>query len=118
MTSVPTSIRDSGAFGIADDECCDHPQSFRDRGRAQSGAPDAAACDEEPAEEHGGLQAVATGAEGMALVRAGKAIDFTGAGQDLKFDDRGELLGRPFLHQVVPDGKDVIVGIVGGGDAT
>ena len=53
----------------------------------------------------------------MALVRAGKAIDFTGAGQDLKFDDRGELLGRPFLHQVVPDGKDVIVGIVGGGDA-
>jgi len=67
---------------------------------------------------YGGPQAAATGAEGLALVRTGKAIDFTGAGQDLKFDDRGELLGRPFLHQVVPDGKDVIVGIVGGGDAT
>ena len=61
---------------------------------------------------------VATGAEALALVRAGKAIDFTGAGQDLKFDDRGELLGRPFLHQIVHDGKDVIVGTVGGGDAT
>ncbi|MDR3467861.1 MAG: ABC transporter substrate-binding protein [Xanthobacteraceae bacterium] len=58
---------------------------------------------------------VATGAEALPLVREGKAIDFTGAGQDLKFDDRGELLGRPFLHQAIRDGKDVIVGTVGGG---
>jgi len=58
---------------------------------------------------------VATGAEALPLVRAGKAIDFTGAGQDLKFDERGELLGRPFLHQVIHDGKDVIVGTVGCG---
>jgi DNA-binding MarR family transcriptional regulator len=48
---------------------------------------------------------VATGVE---------AIDFTGAGQDLKFDQRGELLGRPFLHQVIRDGKDVVLGTVGG----
>jgi branched-chain amino acid transport system substrate-binding protein len=61
---------------------------------------------------------VATGAEALALVRTGKAIDVAGAGQDLKFDDRGELLGRPFLHRIVHDGKDVIVGTVGGGDAT
>jgi branched-chain amino acid transport system substrate-binding protein len=58
---------------------------------------------------------VATGVEALALVRKGEAIDFTGAGQDLKFDERGELLGRPFLHQVIRDGKDVIVGMVGGG---
>ena len=57
---------------------------------------------------------VTTGAEALALVRKGEAIDFTGAGQDLKFDERGELLGRPFLHQVIRDGKDVIVGTVGG----
>jgi branched-chain amino acid transport system substrate-binding protein len=58
---------------------------------------------------------VATGVEALALVRKGEAIDFTGAGQDLKFDERGELLGRPFLQQVIHDGKDVIVGTVGGG---
>jgi branched-chain amino acid transport system substrate-binding protein len=58
---------------------------------------------------------VATGAEALALVRKGEAIDFTGAGQDLKFDERGELIGRPFLHQAIRDGKDVIVGTVGGG---
>jgi branched-chain amino acid transport system substrate-binding protein len=57
---------------------------------------------------------VTTGAEALPLVRKGEAIDFTGAGQDLKFDERGELLGRPFLHQVIRDGKDVIVGTVGG----
>jgi branched-chain amino acid transport system substrate-binding protein len=57
---------------------------------------------------------VATGVEALALVRKGEAIDFTGAGQDLKFDARGELIGRPFLHQVIRDGKDVIVGTVGG----
>jgi branched-chain amino acid transport system substrate-binding protein len=58
---------------------------------------------------------VATGVEALALVRKGEAVDFTGAGQDLKFDERGELLGRPFLHQVIHDGKDVILGTVGGG---
>ena len=52
------------------------------------------------------------GFEALPLVRKGEAIDFTGAGQDLKFDDRGELLGRPFLHQVIRDGKDVILGTV------
>jgi len=57
---------------------------------------------------------VATGVEALALVRKGEAIDFTGAGQDLKFDQRGELLGRPFLHQVIRDGKDVVLGTVGG----
>lgn len=55
---------------------------------------------------------VATGHEALPLVRKGEAIDFTGAGQDIKFDETGELLGRPFLHQVIRDGKDVILGTV------
>jgi branched-chain amino acid transport system substrate-binding protein len=57
---------------------------------------------------------VATALDALALVRKGEAIDFTGAGQDLKFDQRGELIGRPFLHQVIRDGKDVVLGTVGG----
>ncbi len=50
--------------------------------------------------------------DALPYVRKGEAIDFTGAGQDITFDERGELLGRPFLHQVVRDGKDVILGTV------
>jgi hypothetical protein len=48
----------------------------------------------------------------MPLVRKGEPTDFTGAGQDLQFDAAGELLGRPFLHQVIRHGKDVILGTV------
>lgn len=55
---------------------------------------------------------VATPTEALPLVRAGEPIDYTGAGQDLQFDPTGELLGRPFLHQVIRDGKDVILGTV------
>jgi branched-chain amino acid transport system substrate-binding protein len=55
---------------------------------------------------------VATATAALPLVRKGEPIDFTGAGQDLQFDPTGELLGRPFLHQVIRDGKDVILGTV------
>lgn len=58
---------------------------------------------------------VAKGTEALELIKRNEPIDFTGAGQDLRFDERGELLGRPFLHQVIRDGKDVIVGTVGDG---
>jgi branched-chain amino acid transport system substrate-binding protein len=55
---------------------------------------------------------VASAVAALPLVRKGEAIDFTGAGQDLQFDETGELLGRPFLHQVIRNGKDVILGTV------
>lgn len=55
---------------------------------------------------------VATAVEALPLIRKGEAIDFTGAGMDCHFDATGELLGRPFLHQVIRDGKDVILGMV------
>jgi hypothetical protein len=29
-------------------------------------------------------------------------------------EECGELIGRPFLHQVIRDGKDVVLGTVGG----
>jgi len=52
---------------------------------------------------------VATGPEALPLVRKGETIDFSGAGQDIRFDARGELIGRPFLHQVIRDGRDLIL---------
>jgi branched-chain amino acid transport system substrate-binding protein len=55
---------------------------------------------------------VASATAALPLVRKGETIDFTGAGQDLRFDETGELLGRPFLHQVIRNGKDVILGTV------
>jgi branched-chain amino acid transport system substrate-binding protein len=55
---------------------------------------------------------VASATAALPLVRRSEAIDFTGAGQDLQFDETGELLGRPFLHQVIRNGKDVILGTV------
>ncbi len=55
---------------------------------------------------------VATAVEALPLLRKGEAIDFTGAGMDCQFDTTGELLGRPFLHQVIRDGRDVILGMV------
>jgi branched-chain amino acid transport system substrate-binding protein len=55
---------------------------------------------------------VASATAALPLVRKGEAVDFTGAGQDLQFDETGELLGRPFLHQVIRNGKDVILGTV------
>lgn len=55
---------------------------------------------------------VATALEALPLIRKGEAVDFTGAGMDCQFDATGELLGRPFLHQVIRGGKDVILGTV------
>lgn len=53
--------------------------------------------------------------DGLPLVRKEEPIDFTGVAQDVRFDERGELIGRPFLQQVIRDGKDVVVAVVGGG---
>ena len=55
---------------------------------------------------------VTTALEALPLIRKGEAVDFTGAGMDCQFDATGELLGRPFLHQVIRGGKDVILGTV------
>lgn len=55
---------------------------------------------------------VPTALEALPMIRKGEAVDFTGAGMDCQFDATGELLGRPFLHQVIRDGKDVILGTI------
>jgi len=48
----------------------------------------------------------------LELVRAGKDIDFVGAGATCDFDERGDQINRSFLHQVVDKGKNRIVGVV------
>ena len=46
------------------------------------------------------------------MVRAGKKINFVGAGATVDFNDRGDQLNRSFLHQVIEDGKNQIVEVV------
>ena len=48
----------------------------------------------------------------LAMIRAGKKINFVGAGATVDFDERGDQLNRSFVHQVIENGKNRIVGIV------
>ncbi|RTL55200.1 MAG: amino acid ABC transporter substrate-binding protein [Bradyrhizobiaceae bacterium] len=48
----------------------------------------------------------------LAMVRAGKKINFVGAGATVDFNDRGDQLNRSFVHQVIHDGKNQIVDII------
>ena len=46
------------------------------------------------------------------MVRAGKEINFIGAGATCDFDERGDQLNRSFLHQVIKNGRNQIVDVV------
>ncbi len=48
----------------------------------------------------------------LEMVRAGKKINFVGAGATVDFDERGDQLNRSFLHQVIEKGKNRIVEVV------
>lgn len=48
----------------------------------------------------------------LEMVRAGKKINFVGAGATVDFDERGDQLNRSFLHQVIENGKNKIVEVV------
>lgn len=50
--------------------------------------------------------------EALEMVRAGKDINFVGAGATCDFDEKGDQINRSFLHQVIEGGKNRIVGIV------
>lgn len=51
-------------------------------------------------------------AEGVKLVRAGKAVNYTGAGSSVDFDARGDLVNREFTHYRIKDGNNVVVNVV------
>lgn len=48
----------------------------------------------------------------LEMVRAGKKINFVGAGATVDFDERGDQINRSFLHQVIENGKNKIVEVV------
>lgn len=48
----------------------------------------------------------------LELVRAGKDIDFIGAGATCDFDERGDQINRSFLHQVIEKGKNRTIGVL------
>ena len=48
----------------------------------------------------------------LEMVRAGKKINFVGAGASVDFDERGDQLNRSFLHQVIEKGKNRIIEVV------
>ena len=48
----------------------------------------------------------------LEMVRAGKKINFVGAGATVDFNERGDQLNRSFVHQVIRNGKNEIVEIV------
>lgn len=48
--------------------------------------------------------------EALELVRAGEEINFIGAGATCDFDEKGDQLNRSFLHQVIENGANRIVG--------
>jgi branched-chain amino acid transport system substrate-binding protein len=48
----------------------------------------------------------------LEMVRAGKKIEFVGAGARCDFDENGDQINRSFLHQLIQGGKNQIVGMV------
>jgi len=48
----------------------------------------------------------------LEMVRAGKKINFVGAGATVDFNERGDQLNRSFVHQVIHNGKNQIVDII------
>ena len=48
----------------------------------------------------------------LAMVRAGKKINFVGAGATCDFNEQGDQINRTFLHQVIQGGKNKIVGVI------
>ena len=48
----------------------------------------------------------------LQMVRAGKKINFVGAGATVDFDERGDQINRSFVHQVIENGKNRIIEVV------
>ncbi|MGU3663539.1 ABC transporter substrate-binding protein [Methylobacterium sp. A49B] len=48
----------------------------------------------------------------LEMIRAGKDINFVGAGATCDFNERGDQINRSFLHQVIEGGKNRIVDVI------
>jgi branched-chain amino acid transport system substrate-binding protein len=47
--------------------------------------------------------------EGLKLIRAGKPVNYTGAGSVVEFKPNGDLANRDFGHYVIRGGKNQLV---------
>ncbi len=47
--------------------------------------------------------------DGLAAIRAGEAINYSGASSSVEFDAEGMVLGRDFQLAEIKDGKDVVI---------
>lgn len=50
--------------------------------------------------------------DGLKAIRAGKKVNYTGAGSDCDFSEIGDLISREFSQFVIKGGKNVLVGAV------
>jgi branched-chain amino acid transport system substrate-binding protein len=48
--------------------------------------------------------------EGIKLIKEGKKINYQGASGAVDFDDKGDILSRPFSYYQVKNGKNVVIG--------
>ena len=51
-------------------------------------------------------------AQALGMIRNGRKIKFTGAGASCDFNERGDQINRSFLHQVIENGHNKIVGVI------
>ncbi|MEM9782714.1 MAG: ABC transporter substrate-binding protein [Pseudomonadota bacterium] len=56
-----------------------------------------------------GKTSITNVADGLAALRAGEEINFSGASSSLEFDDEGMVLGRDFQLSEIKDGEDVVI---------
>lgn len=56
-----------------------------------------------------GKETVHNVTDGLAAIRAGKAINYSGASSSVEFDAEGMVLGRDFQLAEIKDGKDVVI---------
>ena len=50
--------------------------------------------------------------DGLKAIRAGKTVNYSGAGSDCDFNETGDLISREFSQFVIKAGKNVLVGAV------
>jgi branched-chain amino acid transport system substrate-binding protein len=56
-----------------------------------------------------GKEAVFNVADGLAALRAGKEINYSGASGSVEFDEEGSVLGRDFQLSEIKDGQDIVL---------
>lgn len=65
-----------------------------------------------PAIANGPGEAVDNPVDGLKLIRAGKGVNFSGAGSSVEFNARGDLVNRNFTQYEIRGGKNTVVAVV------